>query len=131
MIALQKTAIFYRNQFDFPFIGITGSNGKTIVKEWLNFLLNQDYTIVRSPKSYNSQVGVPLSIFGCNENHNLGIFEAGISTKNEMSNLQKIIQPKIGIFTHLGKAHDEGFSSQIEKVKAKGRKGCREGRTGR
>ena len=119
LIALQKTAIFYRNQFDFPFIGITGSNGKTIVKEWLNFLLSQDYTIVRSPKSYNSQVGVPLSIFGCNENHNLGIFEAGISTKNEMLKLKRIIQPKIGIFTHLGKAHDEGFSSQIEKIEEK------------
>lgn len=117
--ALQKTAIFYRNQFNFPFIGITGSNGKTIVKEWLNFLLSQDYTIVRNPKSYNSQVGVPLSIFGCNENHNLGIFEAGISTKNEMSKLKKIIQPKIGIFTHLGKAHDEGFSSQNEKIEEK------------
>lgn len=117
--ALQKTAVFYRNQFDFPFIGITGSNGKTIVKEWLNFLLSQDYNIVRSPKSYNSQVGVPLSIFGCNENHNLGIFEAGISTKNEMQKLQRIIQPKIGIFTHLGNAHDEGFSSEIEKIKEK------------
>lgn len=117
--ALQKTAIYYRNQFDFPFIGITGSNGKTIVKEWLNFLLSQDYIIVRSPKSYNSQVGVPLSIFGINENHNLGIFEAGISTKNEMQKLQKIIQPKIGIFTHLGKAHDEGFSSEIEKIEEK------------
>lgn len=117
--SLQKTAVFYRNQFNFPFIGITGSNGKTIVKEWLNFLLSQDYTIVRNPKSYNSQVGVPLSIFGCNENHNLGIFEAGISTKNEMSKLKKIIQPKIGIFTHLGKAHDEGFSSQNEKIEEK------------
>lgn len=109
--ALQQTAIFYKNLFHFPTIGITGSNGKTIVKEWLNFLLSPDFTIVRSPKSYNSQVGVPLSIFGSNENHNLGIFEAGISTSNEMENLQKIIQPKIGIFTHLGNAHNEGFTS--------------------
>ncbi len=117
--ALQQTAIFYRNLFNFPTIGITGSNGKTIVKEWLNFLLSPDFTIVRSPKSYNSQVGVPLSIFGSNENHNLGIFEAGISTSNEMENLQKIIQPKIGIFTHLGNAHEEGFSSPTEKIKEK------------
>jgi len=117
--ALQEVAIFYRNLFNFPTIGITGSNGKTIVKEWLNFLLSPDFIIVRSPKSYNSQVGVPLSIFGCNENHNLGIFEAGISTKNEMENLQKIIQPKIGIFTHLGNAHEEGFSSVAEKIEEK------------
>lgn len=117
--ALQQTAIFYRNLFNFPTIGITGSNGKTIVKEWLNFLLSPDFTIVRSPKSYNSQVGVPLSVFGSNENHNLGIFEAGISTSNEMENLQKIIQPKIGIFTHLGNAHEEGFSSPTEKIKEK------------
>lgn len=117
--ALQQTAVFYRNLFSFPTIGITGSNGKTIVKEWLNFLLSPDFTIVRSPKSYNSQVGVPLSIFGSNENHNLGIFEAGISTSNEMENLQKIIQPKIGIFTHLGNAHNEGFSSLTEKIEEK------------
>lgn len=117
--ALQQTAIFYRNLFSFPTIGITGSNGKTIVKEWLNFLLSPDFTIVRSPKSYNSQVGVPLSIFGTNENHNLGIFEAGISTSNEMENLQKIIQPKIGIFTYLGNAHEEGFNSLNEKIKEK------------
>ncbi len=117
--ALQQTAIFYRNLFSFLTIGITGSNGKTIVKEWLNFLLSPDFAIVRSPKSYNSQVGVPLSIFGSNENHNLGIFEAGISTSNEMENLQKIIQPKIGIFTHLGNAHNEGFSSMSEKIKEK------------
>ncbi len=117
--ALQKTAVYYRNLFDFPTIGITGSKGKTIVKEWLNFLLSPDYTIVRSPKSYNSQVGVPLSIFGINENHNLGIFEAGVSTTNEMENLQKIIQPKIGIFTHLGSNHDEGFSSTAEKIQEK------------
>ena len=117
--ALQQTAIFYRNLFNFPTIGITGSNGKTIVKEWLNFLLSPDFTIVRSPKSYNSQVGVPLSIFGSNENHNLGIFEAGISTNNEMEHLQKIIQPKIGIFTPLGNAHNEGFASQNEKIEEK------------
>ncbi|WP_430399781.1 bifunctional UDP-N-acetylmuramoyl-tripeptide:D-alanyl-D-alanine ligase/alanine racemase [Flavobacterium sp.] len=117
--ALQKTAIYYRNLFQFPTIGITGSNGKTIVKEWLNFLLSPDFKIVRSPKSYNSQVGVPLSIFGINENHNLGIFEAGISQKGEMEKLQEIIQPNIGIFTHLGNAHDESFENLAEKIKEK------------
>jgi len=117
--ALQKFAAFYRNKFDFPVIGITGSNGKTIVKEWLNFLLSPDYNIIRSPKSYNSQVGVPLSILGINENHNLGIFEAGISLKNEMENLQKIILPTIGILTNIGSAHDEGFNDVGEKIKEK------------
>ena len=117
--SFQKFAVFYRSQFDFPIIGITGSNGKTIVKEWLNFLLSPDYNIIRSPKSYNSQVGVPLSILGINEKHNLGIFEAGISTNNEMEKLQKIIQPTIGILTNIGSAHDEGFADIGEKIKEK------------
>lgn len=117
--ALQKFATFYRSQFDFPIIGITGSNGKTIVKEWLNFLLSPDYNIIRSPKSYNSQVGVPLSIVGINEKHNLGIFEAGISLKNEMEKLQKIIDPTIGVLTNIGSAHDEGFADVGEKIKEK------------
>ncbi|MCZ8091682.1 bifunctional UDP-N-acetylmuramoyl-tripeptide:D-alanyl-D-alanine ligase/alanine racemase [Flavobacterium sp.] len=117
--ALQKFAAFYRNQFDFPIIGITGSNGKTIVKEWLNFLLSPDYNIIRSPKSYNSQVGVPLSIVAINEKHNLGIFEAGISLKNEMEKLQKIIDPTIGVLTNIGSAHDEGFADIGEKIKEK------------
>ncbi len=117
--ALQKFAAFYRSQFEFPVIGITGSNGKTIIKEWLNFLLNPDFNIIRSPKSYNSQVGVPLSVLGINEKHNLGIFEAGISMPHEMEKLQKIIQPTIGIFSNIGSAHDEGFSSVAEKIKEK------------
>lgn len=117
--ALQKIAAYYRNLFDLPIIGITGSNGKTIIKEWLNFLLSPDYNIVRSPKSYNSQVGVPLSILGINEKHNLGIFEAGISMLNEMEKLQKIIQPTIGILSNIGSAHDEGFASIGEKIKEK------------
>jgi len=117
--ALQKFAAYYRSQFDFPIIGITGSNGKTIIKEWLNFLLSPDYNIIRSPKSYNSQVGVPLSILGINEKHNLGIFEAGISQMHEMEKLQKIIQPTIGILSNIGSAHDEGFSSVAEKIKEK------------
>ena len=117
--ALQKFAAYYRSPFDFPIIGITGSNGKTIIKEWLNFLLSPDYNIIRSPKSYNSQVGVPLSILGINEKHNLGIFEAGISQMHEMDKLQKIIQPTIGILSNIGSAHDEGFSSVAEKIKEK------------
>jgi alanine racemase len=114
--ALQNLAKAYKNQFQIETIGITGSNGKTIVKEWLNFLLSPDYAVVRSPKSFNSQVGVPLSIFGINENHTLGIFEAGISLKGEMQQLAEIIQPNIGIFTHLGNAHQEGFTTVEEKI---------------
>jgi Alr-MurF fusion protein len=117
--ALQQFAAYYRNLFDFPVIGITGSNGKTIVKEWLNFLLSPDYNIIRSPKSYNSQVGVPLSVIAINEKHNLGIFEAGISTINEMAQLEPIIRPTIGLLTNIGSAHDEGFSNLGEKIKEK------------
>lgn len=119
LVALQEFAAYYRNLYQFPIIGVTGSNGKTIVKEWLNFLLNPDYTIIRSPKSYNSQVGVPLSVISINEKHNLGIFEAGISTRNEMGNLEKIIRPTIGILTNIGTAHDEGFDNLGEKIKEK------------
>ena len=115
-IAFQKFAAYYRQLFNFPIIGITGSNGKTIVKEWLTFLLSPDYNIIRSPKSYNSQVGVPLSVLGINEKHNLGIFEAGISTKAEMQNLANIIKPTIGILTNIGSAHDEGFENKSEKI---------------
>ena len=119
IVALQEFAAYYRNLYQFPIIGVTGSNGKTIVKEWLNFLLNPDYTIIRSPKSYNSQVGVPLSVISINEKHNLGIFEAGISTRNEMEKLEKIIRPTIGILTNIGMAHDEGFDNLGEKIKEK------------
>jgi alanine racemase len=117
--ALQKFAAYHRNLFDFPIIGLTGSNGKTIVKEWLNFLLSPDYNIIRSPKSYNSQVGVPLSIIAINEKHNLGIFEAGISTANEMDKLEKIIRPTIGVLTNIGTAHDEGFLNLVQKIDEK------------
>ncbi|MDR6968648.1 alanine racemase [Flavobacterium arsenatis] len=117
--ALQQFAVFYRNLYSFPVIGITGSNGKTIVKEWLNFLLSPDYNIIRSPKSYNSQVGVPLSVISINEKHNLGIFEAGISTINEMQKLEPIIRPTIGLLTNIGSAHDEGFANLGEKIKEK------------
>ena len=117
--ALQHFATYYRSLFDFPVIGITGSNGKTIVKEWLNFVLSPDYNIIRSPKSYNSQVGVPLSVIGINEQHNFGIFEAGISTVSEMEKLEPIIRPTIGLLTNIGSAHDEGFSNTAEKIKEK------------
>lgn len=117
--ALQQMAAYYRALFHFPIIGLTGSNGKTIVKEWLNFLLSPDYNIIRSPKSYNSQVGVPLSVLAINEQHNLGIFEAGISTGSEMEKLEPIIKPTIGILTSIGSAHDEGFASLEEKIKEK------------
>lgn len=114
--ALQLVATKHRQQFNIPIIGITGSNGKTIVKEWLYQLLNDDFSIVRSPKSYNSQIGVPLSVWQINNTHDLGIFEAGISTTNEMQNLAEIIQPTIGILTNIGDAHSEGFYSKEEKL---------------
>ena len=119
IIALQNFAAFHRVKFQIPVIGITGSNGKTVVKEWLNFLLSPDHNIARSPKSYNSQVGVPLSVLTLNQNHDFAIFEAGISTTNEMQNLQKVIQPTIGILTNIGSAHDEGFSDLAQKIKEK------------
>lgn len=117
--ALQKLAAFHRRQFNIPVAGITGSNGKTIVKEWLYQLLREDYHIVRSPKSYNSQTGVPLSVWNISGEHTLGIFEAGISKPGEMERLEKIIAPTIGIFTNIGSAHDEHFSSLTEKIKEK------------
>ena len=116
LAALQKLAAWHRQQFDVPVIGITGSNGKTIVKEWLAQLLSPDYHIVRSPKSYNSQVGVPLSVWQMNSTHQLGIFEAGISKPNEMAALQKIVQPTIGVFTNIGQAHQENFISFEQKA---------------
>lgn len=117
--ALQNLATFHRQQFNIPVIGITGSNGKTIVKEWLYQLLKEDYTICRSPKSYNSQVGVPLSVWQLNSHHTLGVFEAGISQAGEMELLEKMIHPSIGVLTSLGSAHDEGFENQEEKLKEK------------
>lgn len=117
--ALQNLVAWHREQFKLPVIGITGSNGKTIVKEWLYQLLEEDYVIVRSPKSYNSQVGVPLSVWQLNDSHTLGIFEAGISEAGEMEHLQKVIKPDIGIFTNIGEAHSEGFLNNRHKVKEK------------
>lgn len=117
--ALQQLASFHRNEFKLPVIGITGSNGKTIVKEWLYQLLKSDYVISRSPKSYNSQVGVPLSVWQLNSGHELGIFEAGISEPGEMDQLREIIKPTIGVLTSIGTAHDEGFSNPSQKLREK------------
>ncbi|HRG88944.1 MAG TPA: bifunctional UDP-N-acetylmuramoyl-tripeptide:D-alanyl-D-alanine ligase/alanine racemase, partial [Chitinophagales bacterium] len=109
----------HRAKFTLPTIAITGSNGKTIVKEWLYQLLHEDYNIVRNPKSYNSQIGVPLSLWLINSENNLGIFEAGISEPNEMQKLEKIIAPSIGVFTNIGEAHSEGFLNIRHKTKEK------------
>ena len=116
LAALQTLAAYHRGQFKLEVIGITGSNGKTIVKEWLYQLLAADKNIVRNPKSYNSQIGVPLSVWQINSRNDLGIFEAGISTINEMDKLQAIIKPQIGVLTHIGPAHDEGFTDRRQKV---------------
>ena len=117
--ALQKLTAYHRSRFQYPVIGITGSNGKTIIKEWLYDLLSENFSIVRSPKSYNSQVGVPLSVWNMQKSNNLGIFEAGISKPGEMVNLERIISPTIGVFTNIGDAHQENFSGLEVKVKEK------------
>jgi alanine racemase len=117
--ALQDIARYHREQFAIPIVAITGSNGKTIVKEWLFQLLHDDVRIVRSPKSYNSQIGVPLSLWQINQHHHLGIFEAGISQQGEMKRLTPLIRPQIGIFTNIGSAHSAGFPSMEEKVAEK------------
>lgn len=115
LLALQKVATFHREHFNIPVIAITGSNGKTIVKEWIYQMLGSEKNITRSPRSYNSQLGVPLSVWQLNENSELGLFEAGISMPNEMTRLQKIIQPTIGVFTNIGDAHQENFRDLKQK----------------
>src|SRR5574344_1494769 len=117
--ALQRLAERHRDEFDIPIIGITGSNGKTMVKEWLYQLLSPKMSVVRSPRSYNSQLGVPLSVWLLSENTQVGLFEAGISKSGEMSALRDIIQPTIGVLTNLGDAHQEKFSSLEAKCKEK------------
>lgn len=119
LTALQQLAECHRKEFHFPVIGITGSNGKTMVKEWLYQLLSQNMNVTRSPRSYNSQIGVPLSLWLLNEQSQLGVFEAGISKPKEMIRLQRIIQPTIGVMTNLGSAHQENFGSLEEKCKEK------------
>jgi len=117
--ALQRLAERHREEFAIPVIGIAGSNGKTTVKEWLYQLLSPDYTVTRSPRSYNSQIGVPLSVWGLWEGCNIGLFEAAISQPGEMAALQRIIQPTIGVFTCLGAAHQENFQSMEQKCREK------------
>ena len=117
--ALQNLARWNRGQHHCPVVGITGSNGKTIVKEWLYELLHQQLSIVRNPKSYNSQIGVPLSVWLMEKNYELAIFEAGISKPGEMQKLAEIIHPTVGIFTNIGEAHQENFSSLEEKTDQK------------
>ncbi len=118
-VALQKLAKYHREKQNFAVVGITGSNGKTIVKEWLHYILSPGFKITRSPKSYNSQIGVPLSVLLMNKNYNLGIIEAGISEPGEMQSLVEIVSPEIGIFTNIGDAHQENFNSIQQKIREK------------
>lgn len=114
--ALQALSAYHRSQMDYPVLAITGSNGKTIVKEWIYQVLQNDKSIHRSPKSYNSQIGVPLSVWQMKPHHEMAIIEAGISEPEEMNNLQKIIKPTIGIFTNIGEAHGENFINNTHKA---------------
>ena len=117
--ALQDLAAYHRKSFTYPVLGITGSNGKTIIKEWLFHILQGEKQVVRSPKSYNSQVGVPLSVWLLNESYNLAIFEAGISLPNEMEKLEQIIKPNIGLISNIGYPHQENFTDVNKKVDEK------------
>jgi len=119
LVALQQIVAAYRKRFNIPVIGITGSNGKTVVKEWLYQLLSDSYNTIRSPKSYNSQIGVPLSVWLMKPENNLAIFEAGISQPGEMEKLERIIAPTIGVFTNIGEAHSEGFLNTRQKINEK------------
>lgn len=115
LTALQNLAAAHRKAFDIPVVGVTGSNGKTVIKEWLYQLLEPDYTVTRSPRSYNSQIGVPLSVWLLSQQTQVAVFEAGISQKDEMSRLWPIIRPTIGILSNIGQAHQENFQSLQEK----------------
>src|SRR5574344_1299062 len=117
--SLQRLSERHRDEFNIPVVGITGSNGKTIVKEWLYQLLSPSKVVVRSPRSYNSQIGVPLSVWLLNEQTEVGVFEAGISMPGEMQALRAIIQPTIGVMTNIGEAHQENFKSKEEKCREK------------
>ena len=119
LAALQKLAARHRKQFSYPVIAVTGSNGKTIVKEWLYQLLSPDLDVIRSPKSFNSQIGVPLSVWNMDDRYDLAIIEAGISEPGEMEKLEQVIRPAIGIFTTIGPAHAAHFSGDTEKVDEK------------
>jgi len=119
ILAMQGVAKRHREQYNLLVIAITGSNGKTVVKEWLSQLLSNRFKVVKSPKSYNSQIGVPLSVWQINDTHNLGIFEVGISRPDEMENLEKVVQPQIGIFTNIGNTHNEFFENNLQKIREK------------
>jgi len=119
LTALQAISAHHRSRFKIPVIGITGSNGKTIVKEWLYQLMSREKKIIRNPKSYNSQIGVPLSVWNMEQEYELAIFEAGISMPGEMEKLEAIIRPTIGIFTNIGHAHDENFNDLAGKTEEK------------
>jgi alanine racemase len=119
LAALQAIAAQHRAQFRYPVLGITGSNGKTIVKEWLAHLLAPDFFVVRNPRSFNSQIGVPLSVWAMRPYHEIGVFEAGISMPGEMQRLQRILRPSLGLLTQIGAAHDEGFSDRAQKLQEK------------
>ena len=119
LAALQRLAERHRDEFDIPVVGITGSNGKTMVKEWLYQLLSQKMVVTRSPKSYNSQIGVPLSVWLIDEHTQVALLEAGISQTGEMDKLRDIIQPTIGVLTSMGQAHQENFRSMDEKCMEK------------
>ncbi|AWN81826.1 Alanine racemase 1 [Candidatus Cardinium hertigii] len=119
LTALQQLAAFHRTKFPIAVLAITGSNGKTIVKEWMHLLLSSQYKTISSPHSYNSQVGVPLSVALLEPYHAYAIFEAGISTKGEMTKLAQIIQPTHGLFTNMGTAHSQGFQDEQEKLTEK------------
>ncbi|MDD2385616.1 MAG: bifunctional UDP-N-acetylmuramoyl-tripeptide:D-alanyl-D-alanine ligase/alanine racemase [Bacteroidales bacterium] len=117
--ALQLLAALKRSKYQKPLLAITGSNGKTVVKEWLSHILSPYYNITRSPKSYNSQIGVPLSLWLINNSTDIAIVEAGISEPNEMECLEKIIKPNVGVFTNIGAAHQANFSSENHKITEK------------
>ena len=117
--ALQQVAAYHRSQFDIPVVGITGSNGKTIVKDWIVQMLGESRRIVFSPRSYNSQIGVPISVWQMAPDHQMAVFEAGISQTGEMDHLRQVIQPTVGIFTNIGQAHDENFLTRSQKIAEK------------
>ena len=117
--ALQSLVAQHRSRFNIPIVGITGSNGKTIIKDWILQLLSSEKKIVGTPRSYNSQIGVPLSVWQLNTDHEMAVFEAGVSLPSEMCKLQKIINPSIGIFSNIGQAHDENFITRPQKVAEK------------
>ena len=119
LIALQTLAAYHRAQFNIPVVGITGSNGKTVVKEWLYQILSPSMSVCRSPKSYNSQIGVPLSVWQMNSSNDVALFEAGISRPGEMEKLREIIKPTIGVFTNIGPAHGKNFENIQQKIEEK------------